>query len=340
MSNQKSALTIIIICVLCLLVGILTNITMSIKKDEANSNARPPKSKSAVFSYSSNKIAMITLSGAIDSDYEQSGYFGNKAYSAESVRRLLKKAYSDDSVKGVLLRINSPGGTVGMSQEIYSLIMKMRKKKPVVVSMGDVAASGGYYISSAADRIYAYPGTITGSIGVIFSSYDANELFTKKLGIKASPIKSGKYKDIGSMYRPMTKEERELLQRTINISYEQFLSDITKGRIYRQDKYKAPKRYLSSRDLRKYADGRIFTGEEARDLGFVDALGGLEDAHGAFKQILGKEYPLINYSKPSNFSSIFSSMSEAFMDKKTEVSYEQYLPFGVSHRNQILYMWE
>ena len=152
--------------------------------------------------------------------------------------------------------------------------------------------------------------------------------------------KSGKYKDIGSMYRPMTKEERELLQRTINISYEQFLSDITKGRIYRQDKYKAPKRYLSSKDLRKYADGRIFTGEEARDLGFVDALGGLEDAHGAFKQILGKEYPLINYSKPSNFSSIFSSMSEAFMDKKTEVSYEQYLPFGVSHRNQILYMWE
>lgn len=340
MTNHKASITIIIICVLCLLVGILTNITMNIKNDETESTPRPQKSKSAVFSYTEDKIALITLSGAIDSDYEQSGYFGSKAYSAESVRKLLKKAYNDDTVKGVLLRINSPGGTVGMSQELYSLIMKMRVKKPVVVSMGDVAASGGYYISSAADRIYAYPGTITGSIGVIFSSYDANELFTKKLGIKAVPVKSGKYKDIGSVYRPMTKEEKDLLQKTINVSYEQFLSDIIKGRIYRYDQYKAPKRSLSVSNLHKYADGRIFTGAEARILGFVDDLGGLDDAHGAFKQILGKEYPLINYNKPSSFSSLFSSMSEAFMDKNTEVSYEQYMPFGMSHRNQILYMWE
>lgn len=340
MTNQKAAIILIIICMLCLFVGILTNVTMNMKKDEANSTLQSPKAKSAVFSYSEDKIALITLSGAIDSDYEQGGYWTNKSYSAESVRKLLKKAYKDDSVKGILFRINSPGGTVAMSQEIYSLVMKIRAKKPVVVSMGDVAASGGYYIASAADRIYAYPGTITGSIGVIFSSYDANELFTKKLGIKAVPVKSGKYKDIGSVYRPMTKDEKELLQKTINISYSQFLSDITKGRILRNDKYTSPKTILSSKNLKTYADGRIFTGEEAKNLGFVDAIGGLDDAHLAFKQILGKEYPLINYSSSSSFSSLFSSLSEVFWDNKINVSYEQYMPFGMSHRNQILYMWE
>ena len=97
---------------------------------------------------------------------------------------------------------------------------------------------------------------------------------------------------------------------------------------------------LSSKNLKTYADGRIFTGEEAKSLGFVDAIGGLDDAHLAFKQILGKEYPLINYSSSSSFSSLFSSLAEVFFDKKTNISYEQYLPFGISHRNQILYMWE
>lgn len=339
MNSQKTALTIIVICFLCLVVGVFTNIAMNNDKDDQGVSSSS-KSKSAVFSYSEDKIALITLSGAIDSDYEEGGYFSNKVYAAESTRKFLKKALKDDSVKGVLLRINSPGGTVAMSQELYSLVLKVREKKPVIVSMGDVAASGGYYISSAADRIYAYPGTLTGSIGVIFSSYDAQDLFTHKLGIKAVPIKSGKFKDIGSVYRAMTPDEKALLQNTINVSYSQFLSAIEDGRVRRNDKYNVPKTSLSVSTLKKYADGRIFTGEEAKKLGFVDALGGLDDAHGAFKVILGKDYPLINYSKPSSFSAMFSSVSEAVFDKKTNMSFEQYVPFGMNHRNQLLYMWE
>ncbi len=337
MNNQKAALTIIIICLLCLVVGIFSNV--SLNKNKVEDKGSRSTSKSSVLIPTGDKIALITLDGAISSDYKESGYFSEGGYTAEGVRKSLKKALKDDSVKGVLLRINSPGGTVAMSQELYGLVLKVRAKKPVVVSMGDVAASGGYYIASAADRIYAYPGTLTGSIGVIFSAYDAQELFSEKLGIKATPVKSGKFKDIGSVYRPMTKDERALLQNTINVSYSQFLSAIEKGRINRTDKYSRVKKTALKKDvLVKYADGRIFTGEEAKQLGFVDTLGGIDDAYASFKSIYGKEYPLVNYGKSSSFAEFFSSLSESKFSKPSKM--EQMLPFGMSHRNQLLYMWE
>jgi protease-4 len=238
-----------------------------------------------------------------------------------------------------VLKINSPGGTVAESQEIYQLIMETKKIKPVFVSMGDVAASGGYYIAAAADRIYACPGTLTGSIGVIFNSPDASELLNKKLGIKAQVIKSGKYKDIGSPNRPMTEDEKALLTGIIQNSYGQFLDAITKGRIERNDDYRAPKTTLTAENLKTYADGRIFTGEQAKELGFVDEVGTMEDAHRAINYIISphKKLPLTPYGKASGLSEVFSNMQESIAPSDLTKSM---VPFSMKHSHKLLYIWE
>ncbi len=179
----------------------------------------------------------------------------------------LKKYGDDDSIKAILLRINSPGGAVVPAQEVYGEIRRIRreKHKVIVASMGSVAASGGYYIASAADKIIANPGTITGSIGVILELANIEGLMDK-VGIKNVVIKSGKYKDIGSIFRSMTDEERKLLQDVINDTYNQFVEAVSEGRGLPKEK------------ILPIADGRIFTGRQAKQLGLVDDLGGLEDA--------------------------------------------------------------
>ncbi len=173
-------------------------------------------------------------------------------------------SYADNSkIKGIILRINSPGGTIGAVQEVYKAIMYCRSKgKKVVASFGDLAASGGYYIASACDKIVSNPGTITGSIGVIVASPSFVGLF-KKLGLGYNVIKSGKHKDILSYYRKMTPEEKRLLQEVVNNSYYQFLKAVSKGR------------HIKISKLKKIADGRVFTGEQAKRLKLVDELGGL-----------------------------------------------------------------
>ena len=198
---------LIVLCTLSLFVGFFNSML----------NPQYREASTTVFD---GKIALIRLEGIIEGSSADSDFF-TKNYTAEVVRKNLKKAKEDVTVKGILLKINSPGGTVAESQEIYQLIMETRKTKPVFVSMGDVAASGGYYIAAASDRIYACPGTLTGSIGVIFNAPDASELFSKKLGIKAQVIKSGKYKDIGSTSRAMTEDEKTLIR-----NYPKFLRTI------------------------------------------------------------------------------------------------------------------
>lgn len=173
----------------------------------------------------------------------------------------------DDSIKAILLRIDSPGGAVVPSQEIYDEVKKIRDlgKKKIVTSMGTVAASGGYYIASASDRIIANPGTLTGSIGVIMELVNVEGLL-EKIGVEGIVIKSGKNKDVGSPFRKMKEEERALLQNVMDDVHAQFIEAVAQGRSLKIDA------------VRSLSDGRIFTGRQAKELGLVDELGSLQDA--------------------------------------------------------------
>jgi protease IV len=197
------------------------------------------------------KVAVISVSGLISD--------------SESTIEQLKKFVKDDSVKAIVLRINSPGGGVAPSQEIYEEVKKARAKKPVIASMGALAASGGYYIACATQRVYANPGTITGSIGVIMPFMNVKDLI-EKIGVKGMTVKSGAFKDMGSPLRDMTPQERELLQGVVDNVNLQFVNAVAAGR------------NLKREDVLRIADGRIFTGEQAKGLGLVDVLGNLEDA--------------------------------------------------------------
>jgi len=176
----------------------------------------------------------------------------------------LDQFQDDDNIKAVVLRINSPGGAVAPCQEIHRAVRALTK--PVVVSMGSVAASGGLYVAAGGDLIMANPGTVTGSIGVILQSLEVAEALDK-VGLKSQTIKSGPFKDIGSPFREMRPEEKGLLQALVEEVYGQFLEDLAAGR---------PR--LTPEEVRRLADGRIFSGAEAARLGLVDELGGFEDA--------------------------------------------------------------
>ncbi|MBI3006030.1 MAG: signal peptide peptidase SppA [Ignavibacteriales bacterium] len=186
-------------------------------------------------------------------------------FSSENVVRQFKKYRENKSVKAIVFRVESPGGGVSASQEIFEEVKKAREAKPVVVSMGSVAASGGYYVSLGATRIVANPGTVTGSIGVIFQFFHVNELL-KKIGIDASTFKSGKFKDAGSPFRKPTEDEKKYFGELIGDVYDQFVGAV------------ATERKMTRAKVLRYADGRIFTGRMALEYGFVDTLGTLEDA--------------------------------------------------------------
>ena len=203
---------------------------------------------------------------------------------SKTVAAQLKKFREDDSIKAIVLRVESPGGAVGPSQEIYMETRRTREVKPVIASMGAIAASGGYYVSAAADGIVANPGTITGSIGVIMELTNFRELF-EKIGIYSDVIKSGKYKDIGSPLRPISAEEEALLQQFVESVHRQFVSDVAIGR------------NMPEADVMKMADGMIFSGEYAKHAGLVDRLGNLQDAvewagrKGGIKEDIMTVYP-------------------------------------------------
>jgi len=184
---------------------------------------------------------------------------------SEDIVRQLNYLRNDDSVKAVVLRIDSPGGVVGPSQEIHAEVKKLAARKKVVVSMGSLAASGGYYVASAASTIYANPGTITGSIGVLMKFANLEGLMGK-IGMKAFTLKTGKFKDVGSPARTMTGEEKAMLQAVIDDTHAQFVRAVAAGR------------NLPEGEIRKIADGRIFTGEQAKALKLVDRIGTLQDA--------------------------------------------------------------
>lgn len=204
------------------------------------------------FAFGGDRVAVIEIEGLIVDPLP--------------VVRELEEHRDDPSVRAVVVRIDSPGGVVGPSQEIYEAIRRVRAKdKPVVASLGAVAASGGYYIAAAADRIVANPGTLTGSIGVIMHLAELEGLF-KKIGVRYEVIKSGRYKDLGSFARRMTQDERRLLQDLLDDVHLQFVEAVAEGR------------GLDREAVLALADGRIFSGRQARGLQLVDALGGLQEA--------------------------------------------------------------
>ena len=340
MKTKIISISIITLCFLSIIVGII-NTSVKTREVEKKSEQRSSNFFNS-FSYEGNKIALIALQGPISADTSSS--LIGEPDSAEGALKALERASDDDSVKGVIFRINSPGGTVAMSQEIYETLIRLREKKPVAVSMADVAASGGYYIASAADRIYADPGTLTGSIGVIMGTLNVQELMTQKLGVKSVVIKSGKFKDTGSMYRPMTAEEQNLLQDLVNSAYHQFLNAIIDGRVKRKDNYKTEKVALSEDILKKYADGRVLTGEQAKDLGFVDNLGGLYKVKTDIRKMAKNKFPSINedipvtsYNKPTGFGEMLFGATESIMPHK---NIESYMPLSLSYPRQPLFMWE
>jgi len=255
-----------------------------------------------------NKIAIVEVRGVIT---ESSGIIEE-----------IHQYQEDEGVKAIILRIDSPGGGVGPSQEIHREISKVKSKKKVVASMGSVAASGGYYIACASDRIVANPGTITGSIGVIMEFTNIEELF-KKIGIKGVVIKSGEHKDIGSPFREMTPDEKKILQDAIDNVHQQFIEAVAKGRKLDREK------------VVQIADGRIFTGEQAKQIGLVDEMGNLQDAIDTAAKMVGiagkpnviyprKKISLWNLLLDKTISTILEILNE----KKFELNYRLLSPTG------------
>jgi len=255
--NRKILVSILALLVLSSVIAIV-DISLNLQE----------KSKKSILSIKQPKfgsgIGIVRIEGAIEMS-GQPGPFGMNS-GAESVVKRLKELETDSRIKAVVVRINSPGGTVAATQEIYEKILKLRKRNiPVVATMGDVAASGGYYVASACNKIFANHGTITGSIGVIAMSPNLKKLF-EKFGIGMNVIKSGKYKDTLATYRDLSKNERELLQRMIDSSYKKFLKDVAKGR------------NLNQSEIAPYADGRVMIGETALKYKLIDSLGTFDDA--------------------------------------------------------------
>jgi protease-4 len=228
------------------------------------------------------KIALIRLSGAI-AESGEAGLFSVSGITPSLVRGYLQRAADDPAVKAVVLRINSPGGTAAASQEIAAMIRDF--DKPVVISMGDIAASGGYYISVYADAVVANPDTLTGSIGVITQLFYIQGLL-EKLGIEMETIKSGEHKDM--FFRPLSDKEKAILQDISDELYEQFIQAVAEGR------------ELPPEKVRQLATGQLYSGIQAQKHGLVDKLGGLEDAIDLAAEIAQVETPLVEeYGPPS-----------------------------------------
>lgn len=257
-------------------------------------------------------VGLIEVSGAI-TDSGASGLLGGTSGGARQFIRQIETARKDDKIKAVVIRINSPGGAASASQEMYEAVMRLRKDKPVICSMGDVAASGGYYTAAACSKIYANRATTTGSIGVITELPNYQEL-AKKVGISQAIIKSGKFKDTGNPARPLTAEERQLFQSLINNLYNQFVSDVVAGR------KEATKGKLTREKLVKLADGRVYSGEQAAKNGLIDETGDLYTAvrYAAKEGGLKEDAPVTSLSGGGGLGSLFGASASSALGGLSE----------------------
>ena len=253
-----------------------------------------------------DKIGVLPIEGLITDSFK--------------INQNIDEFAKDSSIVAVVVRIDSPGGSVGAAQEIYDAIIELKKKKKVVVSMGSIAASGGLLIACAGDKIVANPGTITGSISAIMQFANLEELM-KKVGVKSSVVKSGPYKDIGSPMREMTPEEQAIVQELVDDIYNQFIDVIVRNR------------KLTREQVAAIADGRVFSGRKAKDYGLVDQLGNMDAAAKLASVLAGKDgqYELVFPKKTGRgifdlmFESAANSLNQALREKseftRTGVSY-------------------
>jgi len=250
--NRKILISILALLALSAIIAII-DVSLKIQKSGNNISLRMPSVGPG--------IAVVRVDGPIQ--FESSGPL---AKGAESIINKLDEFSKNPNVKAIVLRINSPGGTVAATQEIYEKLWSLRKKNKILVaSMADVAASGGYYIASACDTIYANYGTITGSIGVITVSANFKKLL-ERFGITVTVVKSGKYKDIMSPYRNSNRDEIRMIQEMIDSDYKKFLKDVARGRS------------MNQKEIEPYADGRIFNGAQAKKYKLIDSVGTFKDA--------------------------------------------------------------
>ncbi len=265
---------------------------------------------------SSPSVAVVPIYGVIT--IGEDGPFSNK--STDNLNKRLKALGERNDVKAIVLRINSPGGSVGAVQEVCDEIAKLKASgKIIVASMGDIAASGGYYIAASADKIYCNPGTLTGSIGVIFELANVEDLI-KKIGVKMNPIKSSAHKDIGSPFRTMTADEQKIMQSVIDDAYGQFVDAVASGR--KMDKAR----------VKVLADGRIYSGAQAKANGLVDELGNLEAAISKAGELAGiKGKPKVLYEEEP-----WERILQSFTQSKESLFK---LP-GSGMSGHLAYLWE
>ncbi|MFG3610915.1 signal peptide peptidase SppA [Rummeliibacillus stabekisii] len=276
----------------------------------------------------SKQIAVLTVNGTIQDTGENTSIFSSETYNHQYFMDQLEDIRKNKSVKGVLLKVNSPGGGTNESKQIYDKIKEIKKERniPIYVSMGSMAASGGYYISAPADVIYADEETLTGSIGVIMQGMDYSKL-AKKLGIEFNTIKTGPYKDIMNGSREMTPAEKKLLQNMVNDSYGRFVKVVADGR------------GMSEKEVRSIADGRIMNGSQAVKAGLVDRLGYSEDALKALmkdNKLQGAE--VFEYSTDEGWGSIFSAkLSSKLMPSAEKEAISKMLSTSSAPRMMYLY---
>ncbi|MCM3572207.1 signal peptide peptidase SppA [Mesobacillus subterraneus] len=257
-----------------------------------------------------SKIAVLSINGVIQDTGDAESFFESPLYNHRAFLEQLDYVKEADDVKAIILQVNSPGGGVVESAQIHDKIKEIQKetKKPVYVSMGSMAASGGYYVSAPADKIFASPETLTGSLGVIMQGVNYAGL-AEKYGVEFTTIKSGPYKDIMSPSRPMTEDERKILQSMIDNSYEGFVKVISEGRD------------LSVERVKEIADGRIYDGRQAKQLDLIDGFGYLEDVIDSVRkdQKLG-DATVVKYTESLGFGSFFSMGAQKIMGKDVEMA--------------------
>jgi protease-4 len=290
----------------------------------------PPKmplKEKTVEGTSGDKILMVNVSGIIG-DGKEPGLFDRDDNLLVRIKEELTLAAQDEHIKALVVRINSPGGTVTASDVIYHELVsfKQRRKIPIVAVIMDVGASGGYYIAAGADKIVAHPTSVTGSVGVIMLRVSAEGLL-QKIGVDASAIKSGAKKDIGSPFRPMTEEERAIFQGMINSFFSRFVEVVAKGRSLSQERMKI------------VADGRVLTGPQALDLGLVDKIGYLEDGIATAKSLAGlKEARVVVYARPEAYKSNIYSLGEG-TDSLAALARLDLISLVRGGAPQFMYLW-
>ncbi len=241
------------------------------------------------------KIAVIPLKGPISTENGAGDLFNRGTVGSGSVVSFIETAAKDKEIKGIILNINSPGGTVVASKEIADAVKKV--DKPVVALIREVGASGAYWVASAADYIVADPLSVTGSIGVVGSYLEFSELFSQ-YGVTYQDVKTGEYKDLGNPYKTLTPQEKEVLVGKLQIIHDYFADEVSKNR---------------GKNLNKYANGLFYMGTEAKEIGLVDELGGKEEAISAVKRLAGiDDYELVLYQKDLTFFDLLGKITENF----------------------------